>query len=62
MFDDSSRLRRSDVVVRPTVICQPSSTVARLTFDRSLTTTGFNLDNRVADTVRNWRSAALAAQ
>ena len=60
-FEDFPRLRRSDVVVRPTVLCQPNSTVARLTFDGSLSTTGFDLDSTIADTVRNWRSAALTA-
>ena len=56
-FDHSSGLRRSDVVVRPSVLCQPNSTVARLTFDGSLSTTGFDLDRTTADTVSNWRSA-----
>jgi len=60
-FDQSSRLRRSDVVVRPTVLCQPSSTVARLTFDGPISSTGFDLESGIADTVRTWRIAASAA-
>ncbi len=61
MFDRSSRLRRSDVVVRPAIACNPNATVARLTFDGSVSTTGFDLDSTLSGTVRNWRTAALAA-
>lgn len=51
---------RYDVVVPSGIESDPGSLVARLTFRRGLTKTGFELDTQVDEVVRDWTTSAAS--
>lgn len=53
------RVRRADVVVTPAVGVQPGATLARITFDGSVTTTGFDLEHGIDARVGSWQTRSI---